>query len=183
MKKLAWSLSIVHELSEIRQCLQQSDHFLQNDDYLSHFLRGGGGDTKLTGHYIDNRVVPWWRACKKSQENNHFSWGMDVFTPAGLIKDQRILTCITYNIFQVRLVMQATQRSTSELTWIWIGMCPYSWLKGPVFFLKKHLDFHDQDNSCLCCPLTCLLYRVSQKRRPFFKFKKYFWSTQWNKQV
>ena len=70
---------------------------------------------------------------------------MDVFTPAGLIKDQRILTCITYNIFQVRLVMQATQRSTSELTLIWIGMCPYSWLKGPVFFLKKHFDFHDQD--------------------------------------
>ena len=33
------------------------------------------------------------------------SWGMDVFTPGELIKDQRILTCLTYNIFQVDSIL------------------------------------------------------------------------------
>ena len=34
---------------------------------------------------------------------------MDVFTPGLLIKDQRILTCVTFNIFQVKVIKEDTK--------------------------------------------------------------------------
>ena len=34
--------------------------------------------------------------------NNINTWGLDVFTPNEIIKDQRVLTCTTFKIFQER---------------------------------------------------------------------------------